>query len=176
MRRGSCYNYMVTYIVEVDQSGKIEDTSRDTVLALANGVQLSLIIPAVIKRECVHTLRESGVTGQTLYLQFFATALFFLLRNDLSVLPLVIIDIEYTGKDAQIKQHLYSLLQRAGFITDNEQIQFGYVGKKSPAHVLALSVFRGQKEADLTLTTKELLKEFGLRKKMQRRSGAKRRQ
>lgn len=36
-------------IIEIDQSGKIEDTSKDTVLALSNGIQFSILISRKIK-------------------------------------------------------------------------------------------------------------------------------
>ena len=89
--------------VEVDQSGKIEFTSEDTVLAFSNGKQFSLLVPATVKRECVQQLRQVGLSGDTLYIQLFATCLFFLLKGHLNNLARIIIDIEYSGKEAQIK-------------------------------------------------------------------------
>jgi len=156
------------HIVEVDQSGKIEDTSKDTILAFANGIKFSLLIPATVKRQCVQVLRDNGLSGQTLYFQLYATGLFFLLRGHIQYLLRVVLDNEYIGQEGQIKQHLYNLLQRTGINIEKEQVHFTSVGKKSPAHILALSIFRGQSSADLTLTAEDLLREFGLAKKVQR--------
>lgn len=54
--------------VEIDQSGRIEDTRVNTVLALSDEISFSLLILAVDKRECVRRMRERGETGKTLYL------------------------------------------------------------------------------------------------------------
>jgi len=40
-------------IPQVDQSIKIENTSQDTVLALANDINSSVIVPASVKRICL---------------------------------------------------------------------------------------------------------------------------
>src|SRR6187431_1685468 len=104
----------MAYTVEVDQSGKIEDTSRDTALALTNGIRFSILVPSKVKRECLIALRSNGLSGQRLYLQLFATALFFMLRDYINELLVTTVDIEYVGREDHIKQHLYNLLYRAG--------------------------------------------------------------
>lgn len=45
--------------IEIDQSGKIEDTSKDTVLALSNGTQFSIKISRNIKRELQNIFRKN---------------------------------------------------------------------------------------------------------------------
>ena len=35
----------MTHVVEVDQSGKVEDTRLDTIVAFANGITFSVRIP-----------------------------------------------------------------------------------------------------------------------------------
>ncbi len=158
----------MTHIVEVDQSGKIEFTGDDTVLAYANGKQFSVLIPATVKRECLLVLREQGYSGDTLYTLLFATALFFLLKDDLSNLSRIVIDIEYTGREAQIKQHLYSLLERAGYGIEQERVEFALIGKQSSAHALAITTLRRRIKADRTLTLEELLGQFGISRKVRR--------
>lgn len=148
------------YVVEVDQSGRIEFTKEDTVLAFSDGVSFSVLIPASVKRACVRKLRERGLSGPTFYVQLFATGLFFLLKDHIESLSQVCIDVEYLGKEAQIKEHLINLLRRAGHRVESDQIQFRWVGKKSAAHVLALETLRGDKRPDLTLGQEDLLGEF----------------
>jgi hypothetical protein len=158
----------MSHIVEVDQSGKIEDTSQDTALAFSNGEQLSLVVRAPVKRRCVQILRANGYTGKTLYLQLFVVLLFFLLKGKLSHLTKVIIDIEYMGKERQIREYLLNLLHRRKVAIEPHQIQFHHIGKKSPAHALALATLRKRKAADLTLGVDEILREFGLVRKTRR--------
>jgi hypothetical protein len=158
----------MSHIVEIDQSGKIEDTSQDTALAFSNGVQFALFVPSTVKRACVRILRDSGLTGQTLYFQLFVTLLFFLLKDNISLLTKVIIDVEYTDKNSQIREYLLNLLHRHNLVVEPHQIQFDYIGKKSPAHILALATLRKRKPANCTLDVEEILREFGLVRKVKR--------
>jgi len=65
--------------LEVDQSIKIEQTSGDTVLALSNDQQYSIVIPARIKRKALAFLRPRGWYGRRAILACFAAGLFLLL-------------------------------------------------------------------------------------------------
>jgi len=44
--------------VEIDQSGKMNNLARDTVLAFSNDVQHAIRIPAAVKRSMVRYLRQ----------------------------------------------------------------------------------------------------------------------
>lgn len=54
--------YYVTYAMyaEIDQSGRIEDTRVNTVLAFSDEISFSLLVLAVDKRECVRMMRDRG--------------------------------------------------------------------------------------------------------------------
>jgi hypothetical protein len=52
--------------IEVDQSGKIERTQRNTVLAFSNEIEYAALFLAVEKRESVTWLRQRGESGKTL--------------------------------------------------------------------------------------------------------------
>ena len=58
--------------VEVDQSGKIEDTATDTVLAFSNEADFAILIPAKVKRVCLRRLRNRGKAGKSIYWLVFA--------------------------------------------------------------------------------------------------------
>lgn len=150
--------------IQVDQSGKVEDTATDTVIAYANGKTFSILIPAREKRRCLHLLREHGKTGKSIYRLLFATALYFLLKDVIERCTLVVLDTEYQGHTAGIKEHLFNLLRRAKYSVHRDQVVFGYVGKKSPAHSVAYTVHRGDGKPDRIITAEDLLGEFSLGK------------
>jgi len=147
------------YIVEVDQSGKIGDTNVATVLAFADGLERAILIPARDKRICIQHLRRRGY-GDRLYYLLFATALFFLLREHIEELDHVTIDEEYRGKEGIILGHLLNLLRRSDKHVEADQFDFRRVGKKSPAHRVALETLRGDREPDEIITAEKLLGEF----------------
>lgn len=146
--------------VEVDQSGKFEATNLNTIVAFANGHRYSVMISAQTKRFCIRKLREEGLTGSTYYLQLFTILLFFLLKNHIDKISQVLIDKEYTGKEKLIKEYLLNLFYREGKKVDSSKIRFGYVGKHSPAHIIALETLRGKKRADITLSATKILSMF----------------
>ncbi len=148
------------HIVEVDQSGKVEYTREDTVLAFANGITRTVLIPATVKRDCVTMFRLMGQKGSVFYLQLFAIALFFLLKEHGAQLSNIIIDEEYYGREGDIKRYLLNLFHRAGTAVSARQIHFGYVGKASTAHALAKATLRGKKKPDKILTVAEIMREF----------------
>ena len=152
----------MAHVVEVDQSIKFENTKRDTVLAFSNAITFTLLIPASVKRDCVTLLRKKITSGSTLYTQLFATCLFLLLRNYMNQLGMVIIDGEYTGKEAQIKQHLLHLFRNRGYKVDSQQITFGSIGKKSPAHEAAIETLRGNLNPNLIVRLEDMLAYFKL--------------
>jgi hypothetical protein len=150
--------------VEVDQSGRIDQTDRPTVLALANGKKYSICISATTKRECLHQLRQKwrGVTPTpNLYVLVFATSLYLLLKSHISHLTQVVIDTELPGHEGTIKDHLLNLCWRSGLKITAEVISFRQIGKKSPAHDAAIQVFRGKVQPNQKVSVKDLLDEFG---------------
>lgn len=148
--------------VEVDQSGKIEDTQKDTVLAFSNGRSKSILIPAQIKRDIIIFFHRKGISGKTFYLRIFSITLFllFLLKDYISIFHTVYIDKEYMGKEAVIKQYLLQIFERNNISIYSDQIQFTLIGKKSLAHYLAISIFRKNVLPDKTITFEDIVKEF----------------
>ncbi len=163
------------HVVEVDQSGKFEDTRQDTVLAFANGITWSILIPKVEKRVCITTLRHRGIReNPALIAQLFATALFFLLQRHVSQLYRAVVDIEYTGNELRIKEHTLNLFQRAGQRMEAQQIHFWHIGKHSPAHEAAIQTLLGKQKPDRIVTAEEILKEFSTKKSGTPRNGGNR--
>ena len=146
--------------VEIDQSGKIGDTKVPTVLAFSNGKQYAILIPATVKRECIQKLRGKGRLETRVYIQLFSVSLFLLLKREFRALEQIIIDFEYPGHEAKIKEHLINLFQRAGVRLRPSKIQFGYVGKRSNAHKLAIETFNGNSKPNQVVQLEQILQEF----------------
>lgn len=142
--------------VEIDQSGKMEDLARDTVLAFSNGVQRAIRIPAAVKRNVVRYLRQKDKSKTRAAVLLFSAALFLLLREALEHIDQIVIDVEYEGYEDEIKGWLLSRIYRVDPGFDKTRVKFQRVGKKSPAHRLALAVFRDQKPPDRVVTEQVL--------------------
>ena len=142
---------------EVDQSGKIEDTEVDTILALANGLSWTIRIPASVKRAGLAFLRQRHVSRKTRYLRMLAGGLYLLLCDYLDQLSFITIDVEFAGRENDLRGMLLVLLWRKLPPFSKERVIFHRVGKKSPAHHLALMTYQGKKPAGKTITEKEFI-------------------
>ena len=80
-----------------------------------------------------------------------------LLKDYLDQLQRVEIDIEYTGKDADIKAGLLRLIWRKVPVFEPEKIVFRRVGKKSPADKKDRAVREGKDKEYCKITLEELL-------------------
>ena len=146
--------------VEVDQSGKVERTQIDTVLAFANGRSYAIRIPASVKRQALEFLRQKprhAKNKKAMYLRLFSAGLFILLKDQLKMCGEIIIDAEYTGSDADIRGMLLTWIRQTDSEFAKSRLAFRQIGKKSPAHNLALAVFRGVRRADYVVTFEDLL-------------------
>lgn len=149
------------HTVEVDQSGKIEQTNTDTVLAFANGISYSIRIPARIKRSAFAYLRGHHPEVQErkmLPLRMFAAGLYLLFRSHLACLGVIRIDVEYVGREADIKALLLRLIWRDLPSFDANRIVFHHVGKGSSAHAVAAEVAKSRRIADEIISLDTLLR------------------
>jgi hypothetical protein len=141
---------------QIDQSGKIEQTNRQTIVALANGKILTVRISSIEKQKLIKTMLELDRPFKNYTHKIFAALIFILLSKQ--KLTEVLIDTEYSGHDANIKEILIQLFQK------NKQtcpeINFGYVGKKSNAHLVGIDIFRNNRKADIIITGEDILKLF----------------
>ena len=151
---------MAKYI-EIDQSVKIEQTAQDTVLAMANNITRSIIIPAKVKREALNGLRNQNKNLQTAYYKLFAAGVFLLLRPHLYTIcqqgEAIIIDTEYVGQEAKIKGMLLRYIYQDGFRISKNNIYFARVGKSSKAHIVGWEVQRKLQNADCVVSLEEIM-------------------
>lgn len=153
--------------VEVDQSGRIDQTNKPTVLAMANGDHYSVRVSAVEKRKILQALRRQKPRWSTALINVFvfSTLLFFLLKERIKKITLAVIDEEFTGHEPLIKDRIMTLCRSQGIVVYKDQIAFKQVTKKSPSHKLAWRVYNSLIKPDLTLTAEDVLREFGEQKK-----------
>lgn len=139
---------------QIDQSNKIENTSKNTVIAYSNGTQRAVLIPRKVKRQIQEVFREQGLTKIFIY-QTFAVGVYFLIREFKQSQPITI-DTEYPGKDKIISDMLCKLLESHG--RPQHEIKFDRIGNKPPAHYAAKNVNDGKKKADKILGFEEIMR------------------
>jgi hypothetical protein len=148
---------------DVDMSGRIEETNRPTVVALANGAVASIFISPRDKRKVIETLkrRKPERERKYIYIRVFSALLFLLLEHEIGKLSLVVVDPEYPGYEADIKDWVLTLCRRNVVPVLRDQIMFRQVGKKSPAHELAYQTYKGKLQPDRIITAEEVLRLTG---------------
>lgn len=140
-----------TYLI--DQSGKIEQTQVDTVIAYSNGRKRAIKIPRRLKRKVQEVFRLHGMTSFFIYF-LFSTGIFYLIGN-LKEKRDIIIDTEYPGKDKIILSILNSLLTKSQ--RPRHIINFARIGNKPNAHYAAKDVYDKKKKPDFILTEKRVV-------------------
>lgn len=138
---------------QIDQSGKIEKTDKDTVLALSNGSWDGIIVKAKTKRQVQEIFRRNGQIRNYILFTFSAILASLIKRNN--KIGQVLIDTEYMGKDAIIKNIVLEMLSGEKIIPD---IHFGFVGKESPSDVKASRITHKKEAAKKELSLKEILR------------------
>ena len=91
----------------------------------------------------------------------YSTLLYLLLKDYMEKLDRVVIDREYTGHEALIKDRVMALCGRRGVSVNRDQVVFDWVGKKSPAHKLAYRAYKGVMKPDRLISASEVLAELG---------------
>jgi len=146
----------MSYVVEVDQSVKVEDPGA-TFLAFSNSISHAIKVPSSVKQKGFQALRKRGKPRKRAKLLLFAACVFLLLENHLNQLERVTVDNEYDGREHDVKSFLLEYIKRRAPTFEAEKISIRSIGKGSPADHLAGEVRRGSREPDRIITEKELL-------------------
>ena len=152
-------------VYQIDQSGKIEQTSLHTVLAFSNHQQVSILFSKQNKRILLAFFKKQGKIKVFTVLTF-AALLAILLKITSPVRHKIIIDHEYLSYEAYIKERLLIYLH----ILKLKQlpiIEFGHVGKTTRAHCYAAEVAHKKKKANKVIRLEEILNLiFGAQKRI----------
>ena len=144
--------------IEIDQSGKVEETNKTTVIAFSNHIDKAISIPARVKRECIEHLRRGKRNRHTFIFQIFAAGIFCLIEEHIQRLENIVIDTEYPGHDADIKGMLLNAIRRIRPDFAKQNIHFQQVGKKSGCHFKAHGVFTGKQKAAQNLSFEDIMR------------------
>ncbi len=145
--------------IEIDQSIKIEQTNRDTIIAFSNSKSKTLLISAKIKKELKKIFRQQDKSRVFVY-KTFAVLIYILIKQDLDKIQQIIIDKEYWDKEALIKNLLLQIIRKAGREFPKNNISFRQIGKASKAHLLAYSVYSKKAKPDIIIRLNNFLKYF----------------
>lgn len=143
--------------IEIDQSGRIENLTQDSVLAFSNEIKFSIFIDRREKRKCYQILKERYQIAKNLVLKIFAASIFLLIRDYLDKLDGVIIDIEYPGREGDIKGMLLRQIWKIQPDFAKDKIDFLFLGKKSKAHFIAYGVYQEKIKPDREIKASEIL-------------------
>lgn len=142
---------------QIDQSGKIEDTGDDTILALAGGdFSYTLKITRKVKREVQQYFRKQGEPSLFVY-KTFAVGVFILLNAYNARIDSVTIDREYPGHERPLSEMLNRLFVLYG-VCNKLFYSFSLIGKTSVAHAAAHKVFTRRLGEDKRLECFEIKK------------------
>lgn len=137
---------------QIDMSGKIEQTNKDTVLAYSNAEQYSVAIPKKVKRQVQEFFRRQGLTRLYVY-TLFSLGIFYLLKN-IKGRHDIIIDLEYPGRDKLIKSLIKAFMESRN--RDISYIKFSRIGNRPKAHYAAKNVFDKKVKPNYTIKLEDV--------------------
>ncbi len=139
---------------EIDQSGKIEQTNLDTVIALSNDIQIAIVIPRKVKRKLLILFRDNK--KEKLFPQMiFALGIAYILR----FYPYkykITIDSEYTGHEGIITKWIIIFFKNL-CKKKTPYIVFGFIGKSSPADKYCRKIVEKKEKPTQILTYEEII-------------------
>jgi len=141
----------------VDQSGKVEQTNRDTVVAATDGKSVAVVIRSRDKQRLFARAKQSR--RKNLYLRVFAYAIFRAVETLLHEDARIVIDAEYPGKETEVRSMVRDFLAAKHGQFDPRRISFDRVGKHSKAHLLSANASEGGKV--IVVSEKELESAIG---------------
>ena len=142
--------------IEIDQSIKIEQTSKDTIIGLSNKKTFTVLIKAKTKRKLQEEFRKRGKPRLFVYRTFIAGVVLLLRYAKIDNLAQIVIDQEYFGNERVLTSMFLEMWSR--YFETIPEISFGRIGKKSNAHNISYLTMKGEYKANRILDFTEIEK------------------
>ena len=142
--------------IEIDQSIKIEQTSKDTIIGLSNKKTFTVLIKAKTKRKLQEEFRKRGKPRLFVYRTFIAGVVLLLRYAKIDNLAQIVIDQEYFGNERVLTSMFLEMWSR--YFEIIPEISFGRIGKKSNAHNISYLTMKGEYKANRILDFTEIEK------------------
>lgn len=139
---------------QIDQSGKIEQTERHTVVACTNGSKASIFLNRKEKRILQKMFKQLQNQKFFPYLTF--AALIAIVIKEIKPKYKIIVDKEYEGHENLISERVNIYLEQLGYKAKYHLV-FGHVGKTSNAHNYAYQVAIGKIMPTKTVNAQQIL-------------------
>ena len=140
--------------LQIDQSGKIEQTTLDSIVALADEKKFVVVLPKKVKRILLEEFRIRRKPKMFVYFTF--SALLAIIFVEVKPKNVVFIDKEYFGNEDLIKGKVLEYVAKKTKSRYIPQIEFALVGKSSPAHILAARVGTKEIKPNKVITLEEI--------------------
>jgi hypothetical protein len=135
----------------IDQSGRVEETNKITIVALADKKKsFAIALSPKTKKELQAIFRKLG-KPKTFPVVIFADTVFMCMLRSRNFPQELIIDSEYPGHENTIKNIIITLCRR--FKKKVPDIYFSNIGKKDPAHLAAWNVYTKKAKPNIILET-----------------------
>jgi hypothetical protein len=144
----------MTKRIEINQSNKIEQTSKNTIIGLANDKTFTILISAKIKRKLQEEFRKQGKPRLFTYRTFIAGIVLLLKYAQLRNLSKVVIDEEYYGKEKLLKSMFLEMGSR--FFREIPEVYFERIGRKSKVHNICYLTMKGKYKVNKIISFEEI--------------------
>ena len=139
---------------EIDQSIKIEQTQKDTVIGISNGKSYTILVKRHVKRKLQQEFRKHRTPRLFVYRTFIGSIVlllkYFVLKNNVTIE----IDTEYQGQNKILTSMFYEMWNAISKV--NVNIKFTYIGRSSRSHQVSYLTTIGKLKPNKILTYKEL--------------------
>jgi len=143
--------------IEVDESGRVENLTQDSVLAFSNKIFYSVFLNRREKRKCLQVLRQHYGHLKNWFLKIFAALLFLLIKDFIDKIDNIVIDVEYSGRDSDVKGMLLRHIRKIEPSFPKDKIAFRNIGKKSKAHLIAYGIYKKKAKSSKIIKAEDIL-------------------
>jgi len=140
--------------VEINQSNKIEQTNKDTIIGLANEKTFTILIKSKTKRKLQGEFRKQGKPRLFVYRVFVASVVLLFKYAQFKNISKIIIDEEYYGKDKMLKSMFLEMWSK--FFKEIPEISFEKIGKKTKVHNICYLTMKGKYKPDRAVSFIEI--------------------